>query len=344
MPKRKAQEDDFHTAEPSPKRATRASTRLNDAESKLATSSRRSSTRISNAPPQSNPVLQSSLDDTQLDAPVQPTRARKKPSAARGSPLKKTASSSPSKRNRTQNLGTVTNLHDQEESGDDDELNLSPSKLGIRCETPPSRAGRVLMHSVEITTPRTFPKLNPTASPAPTMRKSPAKSRITPAGIAYDTLELAAALPSRPSTVRPNTPTRHTKQIKRLPNTPSVDTPQAKSPDKSQLPPSRPPSPTRIPRNLPPYLCTCLRLQKSAILTELQHCSMESDEDISLGPTNTAAFRQLKDLLIGTVSRGEGNSCFVLGPRGSGKTTVSLPNLPVSYALKIYVLSLWSEL
>jgi hypothetical protein len=69
------------------------------------------------------------------------------------------------------------------------------------------------------------------------------------------------------------------------------------------------------------------------MLAELQNCSMEGDGDVSLGPTNIAAFQQLKDLLVGTVSRGEGNSCFVLGPRGSGKTTVSRLHLPVFYVL-----------
>jgi hypothetical protein len=71
---------------------------------------------------------------------------------------------------------------------------------------------------------------------------------------------------------------------------------------------------------------------------------MESDEDVVLGPINTAAFSQLKDLLVGTVSRGEGNSCFVLGPRGSGKTVVSRLDPPVLYILKLDVLSSWSEL
>ncbi|KAG1754069.1 origin recognition complex subunit 4 C-terminus-domain-containing protein, partial [Suillus paluster] len=94
------------------------------------------------------------------------------------------------------------------------------------------------------------------------------------------------------------------------------------SPKKHQPPTSRPQSPTRIPRNLPPHLGQCLRLQKHAMLSELQNFSIESDDDASLGPTNTAASQQLKDLLVGTVSRGEGNSCFILGPRGSGKTTL----------------------
>ncbi|OJA19009.1 hypothetical protein AZE42_00369 [Rhizopogon vesiculosus] len=351
MPKRKAQEDP-DAAEPSPpKRATRVSARQNKSE--LATPSR-SSAQITNSPQKAfrknSSVRKGSPADTQLDAPQPPrtSRARKKPPAARELPLKKIGSSSPSKTNGKQNLKSITSRHEQEESGDNDdadELNLSPSKLVVSCTTPPpSRAARVIMHSVEITTPRAFPKLLSTASPAPSTRLSPAKSRITSAGIAYNVPELAVVSPSRPSALQdvlpPQTPHRHAKQTNQLLNTPIK--PQSKTPKKNQLPASRPQSPTRIPRNLPPHLGTCLRQQKCAMLAELQNCSIESDEDIGLGPINTAAFQQLNDLLVGTVSRGEGNSCFVLGPRGSGKTTLveraitSLDQKPIVIRLSGY--------
>ena len=39
-------------------------------------------------------------------------------------------------------------------------------------------------------------------------------------------------------------------------------------------------------------------------------------------PTNTVAYEQLYELLVGTVDRGEGNSCMLIGPSGSGKTQV----------------------
>jgi origin recognition complex subunit 4 len=340
MPKRKAQED-IDAAEPSPpKRATRASARRN--ESELVAPSR-SSTRIGNSPQkdlkQGSSVRKRSAADTQLGASIQPprtSRVRKKQPAASESPPKKTESSSPSKRNEKQNFNPIAIPHEQEVSGDADEadeLNLSPSKPAVRCTTPPpSLAGRVLMHSVEISTPRAFPKLLSTASPAPSARHSTAKARTISTVIADNVPGPVTTSPRRPPTLRdvlpPQTPNRHTKQ---LANIPSRDKPQSKSPKK--LPTSRPQSPTRIPRNLPPHLGTCLRLQKRAMLAELQNCSMEGDGDVSLGPTNTAAFQQLKDLLVGTASRGEGNSCFVLGPRGSGKTTVSRLHLPVFYIL-----------
>ncbi|KAJ7283624.1 origin recognition complex subunit 4 C-terminus-domain-containing protein [Mycena rebaudengoi] len=47
--------------------------------------------------------------------------------------------------------------------------------------------------------------------------------------------------------------------------------------------------------------------------------------------TNALALKQLSDLLEGTVARGEGNSCLLLGPRGSGKTRIveqCISNLP----------------
>lgn len=310
MPKRKAQEDSdaAHAAQPSPpKRATRVSARRK--ESELPAPSR-SSTRINNSP--------------------------QKPLQRRGpkSPLKKIESSSLSKTNGKQNFNPIIPHHEQEESGGDhdaDELNLSPPDPVVPCTTPPpsSRTARIIMHSVEITTPRAFQSLLPTASPAPSTRHSPAKTRIS-AGIAYNVPELITASPSLSSTLQPpQTPNRHTKQTGQLPNSPSKAKLQSKSPTKNQLPSSGLQSATRIPRNLPLHLGTCLRLQKRVILAELQNCSMESDEDVGLGPTNTVAFQQLKDLLAGTVSRGEGNSCFVLGPRGSGKTTVSRLLLPV---------------
>ncbi|KAG2042816.1 origin recognition complex subunit 4 C-terminus-domain-containing protein [Suillus americanus] len=199
--------------------------------------------------------------------------------------------------------------------------------MPVNCTTPPPRlhVGRVLLHSVEITTPRSFPKLAFTASPAPSTRKTPAKTPTTSRDVTYHAAELAAASPSRPSSLQNVLPPQNSpNRTDQLPSTTSRDRLQLKSPKKDQPPASRPQSPTRIPRNLPSHLGTCLRLQKCAMLLELQNCSMESDEDVILGPTNTAASQQLKDLLAGTVTRGEGNSCFVLGPRGSGKTAIPI--------------------
>ncbi|KAH7929476.1 hypothetical protein BV22DRAFT_989038, partial [Leucogyrophana mollusca] len=88
---------------------------------------------------------------------------------------------------------------------------------------------------------------------------------------------------------------------------------------------------------LPPHLIPCLQLQKRATLSALQdNSSTVVEESGSKEPnTNNLAFGQLRDLLAGTVNRGEGNSCLLLGPRGSGKTSLveqailTLPSRPI---------------
>ena len=70
---------------------------------------------------------------------------------------------------------------------------------------------------------------------------------------------------------------------------------------------------------LPPHLHSCLNAQKRAILRTLQHPIIRVD-NLSV---NEIASRQLSDLIEGTTMRAEGNSCLLLGPRGSGKSRVS---------------------
>jgi hypothetical protein len=86
-------------------------------------------------------------------------------------------------------------------------------------------------------------------------------------------------------------------------------------------------SPSRLPRVLPSHLHTHLHAQKRATLQALNYLSVPDgvdplDEE-SEPSTNTVAYQQLTSLLTGTVERGEGNSCLLIGPRGSGKTQVS---------------------
>lgn len=89
-----------------------------------------------------------------------------------------------------------------------------------------------------------------------------------------------------------------------------------------------PSSPVRLPRTIPIQLHPCLNVQKRVILSALQKPIDLSDvvdnEEGEAGEatTNEIAFQQLTNLLTGSVSRGEGNSCLILGPRGSGKTGV----------------------
>ncbi|KAJ6495324.1 origin recognition complex subunit 4 C-terminus-domain-containing protein [Mycena sanguinolenta] len=78
----------------------------------------------------------------------------------------------------------------------------------------------------------------------------------------------------------------------------------------------------------------CLNTQKREILRAIQNPPDIADEDDEES-TNHIALKQLSDLLQGTVVRGEGNSCLLLGPRGSGKTRIAdqcireLPQQPI---------------
>ncbi|TFK43502.1 origin recognition complex subunit 4 C-terminus-domain-containing protein [Crucibulum laeve] len=67
----------------------------------------------------------------------------------------------------------------------------------------------------------------------------------------------------------------------------------------------------RLNGTLPAHLHPCVTAQKRAMLRSLHDVGMT---------TNDIAYQQLTNLLTGTLSRGEGNSCMVLGPCGSGKT------------------------
>jgi origin recognition complex subunit 4 len=73
---------------------------------------------------------------------------------------------------------------------------------------------------------------------------------------------------------------------------------------------------------LPSHLHSCLNAQKRAILRTLQHPTARVD-DSDNPSVNEIASRQLADLIEGTTMRSEGNSCLLLGPRGSGKSRVS---------------------
>ena len=73
---------------------------------------------------------------------------------------------------------------------------------------------------------------------------------------------------------------------------------------------------------LPFHLHSCLNAQKRAILRTLRHPTPRVDDSDNLS-VNEIASRQLADLIEGTTIRAEGNSCILLGPRGSGKSRVS---------------------
>src|ERR1700722_9972527 len=178
---------------------------------------------------------------------------------------------------------------------DEDELLLSPSKTrSSQRDTPPrTRTPRLFLHSVEIATPsRRSMRVHEPASPTQVSKRC----KMKPANDKLSTPLGQQNAPKIPLTHSPLKPTRGIHS-----------------------------SPSRLPRKLPEHLHSCLYAQKRAILRALQdpqgfRADEDTDDDV---PTNDIAFQQLCELLNGTVTRGEGNSCLLIGPRGSGKTRVS---------------------
>lgn len=61
---------------------------------------------------------------------------------------------------------------------------------------------------------------------------------------------------------------------------------------------------------------------------------LDPEGDLDKTPSsNELAYDDLRDLLTGSVVRGEGNSCFLMGPRGSGKSRVCERNPPLKQPL-----------
>ena len=74
----------------------------------------------------------------------------------------------------------------------------------------------------------------------------------------------------------------------------------------------------------PTHYHPCLQAQKRAIMAALRNPpELDAEDDQDETPsTNELAYDDLCDLFTGGVARGEGNSCVLIGPRGSGKTRV----------------------
>ncbi|KAI0320816.1 origin recognition complex subunit 4 C-terminus-domain-containing protein [Amylostereum chailletii] len=187
----------------------------------------------------------------------------------------------------------------------EDEIILSPKKRRTPAQTPPStNNGCFVLDAVEITTPIDFPevKVVPVPAGSPTPRRNP---RAASSPLTLTRLSTATPPPSPKRKLGP---------------------PARKSANTTS---------TRTPGLIPEHLYPCLHAQKRAILASFRDPSLvEADEDGETSP-NTTARQQLCDLLKGTVSRGEGNSCMLIGPRGSGKTRIvndalsTLPGKPI---------------
>lgn len=232
------------------------------------------------------------------------------------------------------------------EESEDELLLKSPRNATPRPSTPPKRTTiahgtpRMVLDAVEVPTPsKRMREIQNLIASRPGSPNKPAASPVKP-------FPPRAVTPTRPLTTPKASPTRITRTrlaepeeddelvvapplspTRALPATP------AKSPNKGKAVAIPQASPSRLPRVLPPELCLCLEAQKRAILKALQELSVlpdesatpeaDDDEEDVQPSTNALAYEQLTSLLKGTVERGEGNSCMVIGPRGSGKTQVS---------------------
>lgn len=209
----------------------------------------------------------------------------------------------PPKKVHTQETSSLKENQEVNDLDDDDDLNISHDV---------APRARIILDSAKMVTPtrrsgrRREKETGPEAPAAKVTRED------------SDIEDPMLLLPS-------NSPS---KKHKVASSSPSKTTLETGTPSKSLQTNEPPSSPQRLPRILPPHLHSCLNAQKRAILAALQDPAYyggdnEDEGDDEQPYANTASFEELSSLLTGTVDRGEGNSCLVLGPRSSGKSRVS---------------------
>ncbi|TRM67525.1 origin recognition complex subunit 4 C-terminus-domain-containing protein [Schizophyllum amplum] len=262
-------------------------------------------------PPSSDvdvPQDSTSNDETGLVSPsATPTKRR--------APVLRARTLSPRKRKAVADVPQDTTSND--ETGLDDE---SPTA------TPTKRA-RARAPSTRTQSPRKPKPIAPSSEPEdedddeddiPPIPSSPTKSSRTRAFPTSPT-KRGSALFTKPAL--PKTPSKKKQDIELTP---------FPSPAKGRNSPTkRPPSPTKLPPALASTLVQSLAAQKSAVLRAVNsHNGIDFTEPEDIAPEeeeahpNETTLHDLTALLHGTVSRGEGNSCFVLGPPGSGKSAI----------------------
>ena len=275
-------------------------------------------------------------------AEVQTAIAEPQPLRKRGRPPKKQPQSvakepAPAPPEATSSKVTIEALRttDDDESEPDELLLTAPKTALARPVTPPRKSAaakgtpRMILDAVEVPTPsKKMRDIQNIVSPrvtSPTKSKAPSVKRFPQRETTPTRSKVTAQTPSAPYSVQP----AQTEDVASLPSSskPFPATP-TKSPRKGKGVAVPQASPSRLPRLLPPDLHSALNAQKRATLKALHEISVlpqedNEDEDSPEPSTNALAFNQLCSLLTGTVERGEGNSCMVIGPKGSGKTQVS---------------------
>ena len=193
---------------------------------------------------------------------------------------------------------------DGEDDESEDELSFLPNRRATNKKTSEKVSTKVPQ------LPRVFVEI---VSPAPRTPKRLTTSAIT---------RIASPTPTRSRVIRRTSPS--------LP--PSITATKVAS--AKGISPSKPLARTALhaeesglSHSSSRYPPLCLYAQKRAILHALLHpnTAVFDREDENGEPSaNTVALEQLKALLTGTLDRGEGNSCLLVGPRGSGKSRVSI--------------------
>ena len=256
-----------------------------------------------------NPDMPPKRKRSTLDVGQGPPRQRRARSSAavkeNGHDDSQQASRSSSPQRRGRGSRALEKSKSKTPNVDDDELLLSPSKPRLPRLAGTARGGkpRYFLEAVEITIPSRRVK----------------KPYVRDISLATSSSEVDST-PIKPAVPRPK------QSAKRKP----FRVKQHATPPTSPSPKSRPSSPARLYSKLPSHLHGYLNAQKRAVLRALHkppdsYVTTDEDVDDREPETNAIAYKQLSELLNGTVSRDEGNSCLVLGPRGSGKSRVSRP-------------------
>ncbi|KAH9049591.1 origin recognition complex subunit 4 C-terminus-domain-containing protein [Lactarius hengduanensis] len=211
---------------------------------------------------------------------------------------------------------------DQEDAQSDDELLLSPNRKKKRQETASLKPSQLPRVYVEIVSPARHPSKRP-----------PAKTR---------------ADPSSPTPTRPKVAQRAPPSSSRSPTSLKKTIANRMSPSKLLGQSAPRGTQSSIFQNSPGYGYSpwCLHAQKRSIfhaLNDPKTAVFDQEDENGAPSANAIVLEQLKALFTGTLERGEGNSCLLIGPRGSGKSRLldealaSLPSQPIIIRLSGHV-------
>ena len=222
--------------------------------------------------------------------------------------------------------------------GDDRRLTRSRSQIKVSSEIHPRPLRGV--HTSDQEDDQSEDELSFLPNRRATSKKIPEKASTKTPQLPRVFVEIVSPAPRTPkhlrtnAIVRPASPTstrsriiRRTSPSSSPSKTPTKDAPANGISPKSLAKPALHAEVSSLTHSSLRYPPSCLHAQKHAILHALLHpnTAVFDREDENGEPSaNTVALQQLKALLAGTLDRGEGNSCLLVGPRGSGKSRVSI--------------------